>query len=718
MKKVIIVLFVFVISNLYSTIINIPADQPTIQAGIDISVDADTVLVQPGTYTENINYNGKDITIASLFLTTQDTSFISQTIIDGIVVIFESGEDSTAVLYGFSIVNGFAQGSWPNSIGAGINCINNSNPYLQHLIIHDNVSEGDAGGIFFYNSNAKLTNSLIYNNNSFFYGAGLLILESDIQLLNVGINNNTAYATYGGSGGGIAISESNVSLENVNISYNQAGIEGGGIFYYGSEINLSNVTINNNSAKRGGGIFIDDSNIFFNTNNRCNIYLNHANVDNDLHTIHYQTINVIVDTFTVLQPNSYFAYPIDKFSFDILNSKIDQVNSDLYVSSFGSNGNSGITLDDPLLNIEYALAKVIADSLNPHTIFLENGIYSLSQTEERFPINCRSYISLEGEEMENTIIDSEGLNNILYCWDDNNLSIKNMTIQNGNATSSPSRGGGIFCAHSSPNLLNIKFFQNTANSGGGLYFIYSNPTLTKVSIINNQSSMGGGITCLHSYPNLYNVTFNGNSANDTGGGIYSILDSHPNLVNCILWNNIPQEIYSSSLDTITVIYSDIQGGWEGDGNIDSNPLFVDAANGDYHLTENSPCIDAGDPTSPLDPDGTIADMGAFYFDQLNEIDDNEIQIVEFILSNHPNPFNPTTTISFSILEESKVELSIYNIKGQKIKSLLSNQISAGEHSIVWNGEDFTGKKVSSGIYFYKLSINGKIEAVNKCLLLK
>jgi hypothetical protein len=50
-------------------------------------------------------------------------------------------------------------------------------------------------------------------------------------------------------------------------------------------------------------------------------------------------------------------------------------------------------------------------------------------------------------------------------------------------------------------------------------------------------------------------------------------------------------------------------------NIQMNPLFLDAVNGDYHLTDNSPCIDAGDPASPLDPDGTIADMGAFYFDQ-------------------------------------------------------------------------------------------------------
>ena len=96
-----IVILIFSV-NLSATIINIPTDQPTIQAGIDVAVDADTVLVQPGTYIENINYNGKNIIVASLFLTIQDTSYISQTIIDGnqngSVVIFESGENNVPIL--------------------------------------------------------------------------------------------------------------------------------------------------------------------------------------------------------------------------------------------------------------------------------------------------------------------------------------------------------------------------------------------------------------------------------------------------------------------------------------------------------------------------------------------------------------------------------------------------------------------------------------------
>ncbi|MBT3234203.1 MAG: hypothetical protein HN356_15495, partial [Calditrichaeota bacterium] len=64
-----------------------------------------------------------------------------------------------------------------------------------------------------------------------------------------------------------------------------------------------------------------------------------------------------------------------------------------------------------------------------------------------------------------------------------------------------------------------------------------------------------------------------------------------------------------------ITYSDIEDGFEGEGNIDADPLFVDAENGDFHLTEDSPCIDVGNPDSDPDPDGTRADMGAFYFPQ-------------------------------------------------------------------------------------------------------
>ena len=87
--------------------------------------------------------------------------------------------------------------------------------------------------------------------------------------------------------------------------------------------------------------------------------------------------------------------------------------------------------------------------------------------------------------------------------------------------------------------------------------------------------------------------------------------------------------------------------------------------------------------------------------------------------NYPNPFNPTTTIPFSISDASNILIEVFNIKGQKIKTLANKEYSSGNHSVCWNGNDESGSTVSSGIYFYKLKVNNDAtEAVKKCFLLK
>ncbi len=89
------------------------------------------------------------------------------------------------------------------------------------------------------------------------------------------------------------------------------------------------------------------------------------------------------------------------------------------------------------------------------------------------------------------------------------------------------------------------------------------------------------------------------------------------------------------------------------------------------------------------------------------ISDNLIQKAIINLPNYPNPFNPTTIISFSVTQNSDfVKLEIYNVKGQKVKQLVSSQLSAGQHSVEWDGKDENNQSVTSGIYFYKLQTNG------------
>jgi len=94
-----------------------------------------------------------------------------------------------------------------------------------------------------------------------------------------------------------------------------------------------------------------------------------------------------------------------------------------------------------------------------------------------------------------------------------------------------------------------------------------------------------------------------------------------------------------------------------------------------------------------------------------------IQNSSLIISNYPNPFNPVTTINFNLPVDSKVDVSIFNIKGQRVKTLLNEALAAGQHQIVWNGKDESGKLVSSGVFFCKIKTDTK-NAVRKILLLK
>ncbi|OQX91704.1 MAG: hypothetical protein B6D58_06685 [candidate division Zixibacteria bacterium 4484_95] len=136
MKKFIVFTVIFILVAFIpvsARIIDVPDDYPTIQEGIDASYDGDTVLVDEGIYVENINFNGHSIRLGSLFLTTGDTSYISSTIIDGdssgSVVTFESGEDSTTIMIGFTIQNGNA------ADGGGIFCTS-SNPIISYSLFH------------------------------------------------------------------------------------------------------------------------------------------------------------------------------------------------------------------------------------------------------------------------------------------------------------------------------------------------------------------------------------------------------------------------------------------------------------------------------------------------------------------------------------------------------------------------------------------------------
>ena len=242
-------------------------------------------------------------------------------------------------------------------------------------------------------------------------------------------------------------------------------------------------------------------------------------------------------------------------------------------------------------------------------------------------------INISGNVIENNEATSGGGISI-DSMDESTISNSNIL----NNSSNYSTGGGIYLGNSNTEITQIELNGNSAEHGGGLYIGYSDPSITKSIINGNASVLGGGIYSWHSNPSLINNTIAFN--NSTDGGIHCSNSSNINIINSILWGNTPIQIYNAGEMILTVKFSDVLNGYLGInapftseinwlvGNIDIDPLFNNAQIDDYHLTNSSPCIDAGDPDlngngdtwefdyEDQDPDSTRLDMGVFYFHQI------------------------------------------------------------------------------------------------------
>ena len=163
-------------------------------------------------------------------------------------------------------------------------------------------------------------------------------------------------------------------------------------------------------------------------------------------------------------------------------------------------------------------------------------------------------------------------------------------------------GGGAFWADGSPTIIACIFAGNAADRGGGIRSAGANPTVINCQMAYNTALDGGGMHLNDSGGSIINCTIAHNSAIN-GRALACDSDQDPSQVamaNCILWNGA-SEVWNNDESTITITYSDVYGGWSGDGNIAMDPLFIDFHHGDFHLSNGSPCIDAGDNAAlPLD----------------------------------------------------------------------------------------------------------------------
>ncbi len=245
MRNSIFILVIFATSLIQAATIHIPYDYFLIQAGINAAATGDTILVSPGTYTENLDYSGKNLVIGSLFLITGNSDYIDQTVIDGnqagSVVRIASGEDIRAVLCGFTLINGLA------ARGGGIHC-QNADPVLKYLVILNNTAL-DGGGVYCKYSDAHMEALHIEGNlSSDRGGAGIYCGIGEPYLKHITIVNNESASR----AGGIYISSADLTMEQTLIAGNTAGSDGGGIYCATSDPVFNQLTLFGNSTNGDG----------------------------------------------------------------------------------------------------------------------------------------------------------------------------------------------------------------------------------------------------------------------------------------------------------------------------------------------------------------------------------------------------------------------------------------------------------------------------------
>ncbi|MDO9578253.1 MAG: FlgD immunoglobulin-like domain containing protein [Candidatus Cloacimonadales bacterium] len=631
-------------------------------------------------------------------------------------------------------------------------------------------------------------------------------------------------------------------ITNCVFKYNLAA-QGGAIYARHGFLHLSGLSIRENYASWGGAIFLaDDSTVDFNSNNRCKLYNNNASKGSEIFTMDTGNIHVVVDTFSVFNPDRFFAEYVEgaTYTFDIQNNWMQLVSHDLYVAVDGDDTNTGLTINDPLKNISWAVRKIQADEQNPHTIHVAAGTYSWETNQQIFPFGCKEYVSIIGEDMETTILNNDFTERTINGYNLNGtVEISNFSLNNffdseynipfyfnsidsliiTNIQITDNEELRSILTHSLCNISynNIYITGNYAETNSGMFFASVSGVMKNCYIIDNHlySYSGPGrmsaidmlifddmiiencvfsdntssngdchtirtttsnqneydlkmINCLISenYSNndcvmnvfgdgandFVNCTFANNHSDNSTIKAYGDIS----LKNCILWNNTNYEIYMVDETSIgntyqlDIDYCIIKNGeagiynqnnaniinW-GEGNLDEDPLFLLSGDDPYQLTESSPCIDTGTPdTTGLflppwdllhhqriwDGDGNgsaIIDMGCYEFgaDSVG-VTQHLIPNTPYQMTNYPNPFNPETKIAFNLPESGEVQVEIFNIKGQKVKTLMDCTTTSGNFELVWNGRNDVGKLVASSEYIVILKVNKKEMAARKMTMLK
>jgi len=636
--------------------------------------------------------------------------------------------------------------------------------------IFNNHSTWTGGGVDLLSTKAPvyIKNTKIYSNTALKYGGGICF--SGDFLLN--LENVTISDNYAPLGGGIyfnGIWSPKFELKKVTVLENKAQ-KGGGIFIlYGiDKIKIDSlVNIYCNYAGQG-------NDLYYALNERDAVPILNAIIDTF-------TVEEITDDYVF--PRENFNIEIRNFKLQKKYAENIYISLDGNDSNNGLTPDQPLKTIHKALNLIRAdnshsctinIAAGEYRYLDDDVFFPLNmsDYINLKGSEEREVIfngdslinilafNCDKNINIENITFKNGNYKSGGA---IYAIA-SSFNLDSVQIINNIAT----QGGGIFLKNSNLTANRLDLINNnSATFGGAMYIDSSDVNINFSSIIQNQSYDGGGFLLQNasrltlrntlvadnavesrggalynnsnSFSALINTTFANNVAGSRGGS-YCGWDSKSVFVNSILWLNKPTEIHLSTVyDSLFIYYSNVKGGFDSlnlnsrgyiywaENNIISNPMLNE---NDYTLLSSSPCIDAGtdffefesETLLYLFPDdyyGSAPDIGAFEFEGPAYLNLDNLPKKFNLYKNYPNPFNSSTLINYQLPMISNVELSVYNLLGQKVAKLVNGRKEAGHHKVEWDASGF-----ASGIYYYRIEVGdpvrrtGEFQDVKKMVLLR
>ena len=571
------------------------------------TLNGDNVLVLPGNYAERLDYLGKTLSVRSTqgaAVTTIDAQAL------GAGVVIASGEGPLTSLMGFTVINGSGVSALGTRVGGGVYCSGTSptildcvienctatlgggiaaiggSPLISQSVIRSNVAatdfsnfiDGEGGGVFLLNAlSASIQDCAISQNSCDGSGAGVLSINSTLNMGVVSVSDNHGFGAvfgFGGEGGGGLAVSGGGSAQVSNCTFARNVVLGGltpsgGGVAAGSPVTLSGCTLEDNEAGdsfspgAGGGVAGQITAV------SC------ALLDNYGELFGGGAFGGVL-TGCTLQGNCS-------------SNGAGAYGSQLFDSTLQGNVGCGSASEEFGGGaVNCALVRCIVRN---NLIFGHGGgAYNSTLTECEVSGNISrspggGYTATGGGIEGGSAVDCRiALNR---CEGDTSFFAPEPA------------GAGAYSA----SLLRCELVQNVVVDGTlpGIGGGAANCTLTFCSVYGNQASEGGGVFG----GSVDRCTLVGNQAlSSNGGGADSAT-----VASCIVRGNTPSQVSSS-----TVRYSNVQGGVGGIGNINSDPLFWNAATDDYHLRPGSPCINSGDPAAPLDLDGSRADMGAHPFD--------------------------------------------------------------------------------------------------------